>query len=126
MERQSKWVHPQRLEERPVVQFFDRDGIKRTGWVVGDDYEGETKYVLESDRQTVWHLDHGYKYVPATDANPDYLPPTPDDPSLLSHRELVERVEKACAFCREALTKSESAGALYVAGAVCAILESRK
>ena len=57
MQRQSKWVHPKRLDERPVVWFIDHDGIERTGWVVGDDYEGETKYVLESDGQTVWHLD---------------------------------------------------------------------
>jgi len=34
-----------------------------------------------------------------TDANPDYLPRT-DDPSLLSHRELVERVEEARTLCR--------------------------
>jgi len=58
-----------------------------------------------------------------TDANPDYLPRTTDDPSLLSHRELVERVEEAKEFCKEIINRTRLQ---YVAKRVLKILEGEK
>jgi len=64
-----------------------------------------------------------------TDANPDYLPsylPDDDDPSLLSHRDLVERVEEAICVCRQHNNAASNIGAHALAGKILKILEGGK
>jgi len=61
-----------------------------------------------------------------TDANPDYLPRTTDDPSLLSHRELVERVEEVRRMCLACNNCSVNIGAHALAGKILKILEGGK
>jgi len=81
-----------------------------------------------------------------TDANPDYLhgnqtavnarkaidayearkAATPDDPSLLSHRDLVERVEEAIRVCRQHSNAASNIGAHALAGKILKILEGEK
>lgn len=58
-----------------------------------------------------------------TDANPDYLPRDPD-PSLLSHRDLVERVERIRTECKQVIARNSSAHAL--AGKILKILEGEQ
>jgi len=81
-----------------------------------------------------------------TDANPDYLhgnqtavnarkaidayearkAATPDDPSLLSHPELVERVEEAKRVCKRYNALSTSADGELLAAKILKILEGEK
>ena len=57
-----------------------------------------------------------------TDANPDYLP-RDDDPSVLCHRDLVERVERAIRICRQHNNAASYIGAHALAGKILKILE---
>ena len=57
-----------------------------------------------------------------TDANPDYLPRDPG-PSLLCHRDLVERVEEAIRVCKRYNALSTSADGEQLAGKILKILE---
>lgn len=52
--------------------------------------------------------------------------PAPDDPSLLSHRELVERVEEVRRMCLACNNCSVNIGAHALAGKILKILEGGK